>query len=435
MLIYGFNFDWYCFNIVQVIDFCCYEIVLLKVVNVFLLVIINFMEYFYDYDYWQLVEVLDFIFWDSYLMWYCDKDEIVLVCYIVMYYDMMCSLKGGKLFVLMEFILGVINWQLISKLKKLGMYIFFLLQVVVYGVDLVQYFQWWKSCGLVEKFYGVVVDYVGYIDICIGCEVCQFGEIFSKLLEVRGCCIEVKVVIIFDQQNCWVLDDVQGLCNFGMEYEKMVNEYYCLFWEQGIVVDVIDVDVDLMLYQLVIVLMLYMVCDGFVGWVEVFVVNGGYLVIIYWIGIVNEFDFCYFGGFLGLLCNLLGIWVEEIDCLNDGEFNLVQGFVGNQCGLQGFYQVCYFCELIYIESVQVLVIYWDDFYVGWLVVMVNVFGKGKVWYVVFCNDLVFQCDFFIVLSKELVLLWVIVMELLFGVVVIVCIDGDNVFIFLQNYSV
>ena len=33
------------------------------------------MEYFYDYDYWQLAEVLDFISWDSYPMWHRDKDE------------------------------------------------------------------------------------------------------------------------------------------------------------------------------------------------------------------------------------------------------------------------------------------------------------------------------------------------------------------------
>jgi beta-galactosidase len=33
------------------------------------------MEYFYDYDYWQLAPALDFISWDSYPMWHRDKDE------------------------------------------------------------------------------------------------------------------------------------------------------------------------------------------------------------------------------------------------------------------------------------------------------------------------------------------------------------------------
>lgn len=80
----------------------------------------------------------------------------------------------------------------------------------------------------------------------------------------------------------------------------------------------------------------------------------------YWTGIVNESDLCYLGGFPGPLRNLLGIWAEEIDCLNDGEFNLVQGLAGNQCGLQGPYQVRHLCELIHIESAQALATYRDD---------------------------------------------------------------------------
>ncbi|MFK9728853.1 beta-galactosidase trimerization domain-containing protein, partial [Escherichia coli] len=91
------------------------------------------------------------------------------------------------------------------------------------------------------------------------------------------------------------------------EYEKTVNEHYSPFWEQGIAVDVIDADVDLTPYQLVIAPMLYMVRDGFAGRAEAFVANGGHLVTTYWTGIVNESDLCYLGGFPGPLRNLLGI--------------------------------------------------------------------------------------------------------------------------------
>lgn len=67
----------------------------------------------------------------------------------------------------------------------------------------------------------------------------------------------------------------------------------------------------------------------------------------------------------------------RIDCLNDGEFNLVQGLAGNQCGLQGPYQVRHLCELIHIESARALATYRDDFYAGRPAVTVNAFGKGK----------------------------------------------------------
>ncbi|MBR7326251.1 beta-galactosidase, partial [Klebsiella pneumoniae] len=57
--IHGLNLDWHRFNTAQVTDFCRHEIAPLKAANAALPVTTNFMEYFYDYDYWQLAEVLD----------------------------------------------------------------------------------------------------------------------------------------------------------------------------------------------------------------------------------------------------------------------------------------------------------------------------------------------------------------------------------------
>jgi beta-galactosidase len=184
--IHGLNLDWHRFNTAQVTDFCRHEIAPLKAANAALPVTTNFMEYFYDYDYWQLAEALDFISWDSYPMWHRDKDETALACYTAMYHDMMRSLKGGKPFVLMESTPGATNWQPTSKLKKPGMHILSSLQAVAHGADSVQYFQWRKSRGSVEKFHGAVVDHVGHIDTRIGREVSQLGEILSKLPEVRA---------------------------------------------------------------------------------------------------------------------------------------------------------------------------------------------------------------------------------------------------------
>lgn len=96
MSIHGLNLDWRRFNTAQVTDFCRHEVAPLKAVNAALPVTTNFMEYFYDYDYWQLAKAIDFISWDSYPMWHKEKDETQLACYTAMYHDMMRSLKGGK---------------------------------------------------------------------------------------------------------------------------------------------------------------------------------------------------------------------------------------------------------------------------------------------------------------------------------------------------
>ncbi|HDR2794147.1 MULTISPECIES: beta-galactosidase [Enterobacter] len=432
--IHGLNLDWRRFNTAQVTDFCRHEVAPLKAANAELPVTTNFMEYFYDYDYWQLAEAIDFISWDSYPMWHREKDETQLACYTAMYHDMMRSLKGGKPFVLMESTPGTTNWQPTSKLKKPGMHILSSMQAVAHGADAVQYFQWRKSRGSVEKFHGAIIDHVGHLDTRVGREVTRLGEMLERLPDVVGCRTEARVAIIFDQQNRWALDDAEGPRNKGMEYEKTVNEHYRPFWEQGIAVDIIDADCDLSPYALVIAPMLYMVREGFAERAEAFVAAGGHLVTTYWSGVVDETDLCHLGGFPGPLRKLVGVWAEEIDCLDDGERNLVQGLAGNASGLQGPYQVRHLCELIHAESAQVLATYRDDFYAGRPAVTVNRVGKGKAWHVASRNDLPFQRDFFAAIINELALPRAIEGDFPPGVVATARTDGETTWVFVQNFT-
>lgn len=432
--IHGLNLDWRRFNTAQVSDFCRHEVAPLKAVNADLPVTTNFMEYFYDYDYWQLAKEIDFISWDSYPMWHREKEETTLACYTAMYHDMMRSLKGGKPFVLMESTPSTTNWQPISKLKKPGMHILSSLQAVAHGADSVQYFQWRKSRGSVEKFHGAVIDHVGHLDTRVGREVSKLGDMLARLSAVAGCRTEARVAIIFDQQSRWAMDDAAGPRNMGLEYEKTVNEHYRPFWEKGIAVDVIDADQPLSQYALVIAPMLYMVRQGFAERAEAFVAEGGHLVTTYWSGIVDETDLCFTGGFPGPLRKLLGIWAEEIDCLDEGERNLVQGLAGNASGLQGPYQVRHLCELIHTETAQALATYRDDFYAGRPAVTVNRFGNGKAWHVASRNDLQFQRDFFAGIINELALPQAVDADFPPGVVATARTDGESTWVFVQNFT-
>ena len=432
--IHGLNLDWRRFNTAQVSDFCRHEVAPLKAVNADLPVTTNFMEYFYDYDYWQLAKEIDFISWDSYPMWHREKEETTLACYTAMYHDMMRSLKGGKPFVLMESTPSTTNWQPISKLKKPGMHILSSLQAVAHGADSVQYFQWRKSRGSVEKFHGAVIDHVGHLDTRVGREVSKLGDMLARLSAVAGCRTEARVAIVFDQQSRWAMDDAAGPRNMGLEYEKTVNEHYRPFWEKGIAVDVIDADQPLSQYALVIAPMLYMVRQGFAERAEAFVAEGGHLVTTYWSGIVDETDLCFTGGFPGPLRKLLGIWAEEIDCLGEGERNLVQGLAGNASGLQGPYQVRHLCELIHTETAQTLATYRDDFYAGRPAVTVNRFGNGKAWHVASRNDLQFQRDFFAGIINELALPQAVDADFPPGVVATARTDGESTWVFVQNFT-
>ncbi|MGM3173566.1 beta-galactosidase [Dickeya lacustris] len=432
--IHGLNLDWRRFNTAQATDFCAEEIAPLKRVNPALPATTNFMEYFYDYDYWQLSRVLDFISWDSYPMWHRDKDDATLACYTAMYHDLMRSLKQGQPFVLMESTPGTTNWQPLSKLKKPGMHILSSLQAVAHGADAVQYFQWRKSRGSVEKFHGAVVDHVGHVDTRVGREVAALGDMLAKLGDVAGSRVEAQVAILFDWESRWAMDDAQGPRNLGLEYEKTLAEHYRPFWEQGVAVDVINADGDFSAYRLLIAPMLYMVRPGFAERLEAFVRQGGQVVMTYWSGIVNESDLCHLGGFPGPLRALFGIWAEEIDCLAEGEFNRVLGVAGNTLGLKGPYQARHLCELIHLEGAVAQASYCDDFYAGRPAVTVNHVGEGKAWYVTSRNDLAFQRDVFSALIRELALPRALDVALPPGVSAQRRCHPDEEFIFIGNYS-
>ncbi|KYQ95847.1 beta-galactosidase [Serratia plymuthica] len=432
--IHGLNLDWRRFCSTQATDFCAQEIAPLKAANPDLPATTNFMEYFYDYDYWQMSKVIDFISWDSYPMWHNRQDETGLACYTAMFHDLMRSLKQGKPFVLMESTPSVTNWQPISKLKKPGMHILSSLQAVAHGADSVQYFQWRKSRGSVEKFHGAVIDHSGRLDTRVGKEVSELGRLLAAMAPVAGSRVEARVAIIFDWESRWAMDDAQGPRNAGLHYEQTVVDHYRPFWEQGIAVDIINADCDLSGYKLVIAPMLYMVREGFAARAEAFVRQGGQFVASYWSGIVNESDLCHLGGFPGPLRPLLGIWAEEIDSLTDDETNSIRGVPGNELGLQGSYQARHLCELINLEGATAQAVYGGDFYAGRPALTVNRFGDGKAWYVASRNDASFQRDFFMAIAQELALPRALDTALPPGVTAQRRTDGESEFIIVQNYS-
>ncbi|MGB9095862.1 beta-galactosidase [Erwinia sp.] len=432
--IHGLNLDWRRFMTDQVTDFCAEEIKPLKAVNPDLPATTNFMEYFYDYDYWKLAQPLDFISWDSYPTWHNEKDETTLACYTAMYHDLMRTLKQGKPFVLMESTPGATNWQPTSKLKKPGMHILSSLQAVAHGADAVQYFQWRKSRGSVEKFHGAVVDHVGHLDTRIGREVTELGRMLAAMTPVQGTRVEAKVAIIFDWESRWAMDNAQGPRNIGLHYERTVTEHYRTFWEQGVAVDVINADADLSGYELVIAPMLYMVRDGFAERVEQHLRKGGQFVASYWTGVVNESDLCYLGGFPGPLRPLLGIWAEEIDSLTDDESNGVRALAGNLLGLQGSYQARELCEQIHLEGATALAVYESDFYAGKPAVTVNTVGEGQAWYIASRNDRAFHRDFYGALITRLALPRALDIDFPPGVTAHRRTDGEQSYVFLQNFS-
>lgn len=431
--IHGLNLDWKRFVTHQTIEFMKNEIAPLREITPNVPVTTNFMGTYTGLNYWKFAPELDVISWDNYPRWHGEEPDWELAYKVAFVHDINRSLKGGKPFMLMESTPSMTNWMQVAKLKRPGMHLLSSIQAVAHGSDTVQYFQWRKSRGCVEKFHGAVVDHCGHENTRVFRDVAEVGKVLEKLDPIVGTTVRPEVAIIYDWENRWAIDDAQGPRREKKDYLLTCQSHYRPFWENGVPVDVIDMDCDFSGYKLLIAPMLYMVRPGVAERIEKFVEEGGTFVTTYWSGIVDENDLCFLGGFPGPLRKVTGIWSEEIDALYDHDVNHVVLKDDNPLGLKGEYEARELCDLIHAESAEVLATYKSDFYAGRPALTVNSFGKGKAYYIAFRNNGDFLTDFYGALIKELNLKRAVDTELPQGVTAQMRTDGERVFVFILNF--
>ncbi|MGD7042969.1 beta-galactosidase [Jeotgalibacillus proteolyticus] len=432
--VHGMNLDWKRFVTDQTLDFFNHEVNALKKHSQDLPVTTNFMEAYEGLNYWKFKESVDVVSWDAYPTWHDERDESKLAAWFSLLHDLKRSIKNGQPFMLMESTPSATNWQEVSKLKKPGMHALSSIQAVAHGSDTVQYFQWRKSRGSSEKLHGAVVDHYGSENTRVFQEVSQLGGVLQKLDEVVGTSVQPETAILFDWENRWAINDAQGPRNSGMHYEEQIRRHYKPLWDEGIPVDIIDMECDLSSYKLVIAPMLYMLRAGAGEKIEAFVEAGGIFVTTYWSGIVDEHDLCFLGGFPGPLRKTLGIWSEEIDALYDHEKNQISLTDNNSLGLTGMYEAHELCELIHLEGAEAIAYYEQDFYQGRPAITENHFGNGTAYYAASRNQEPFYADFLLSIIRKHKIKRTIETELPYGVTAQKRCDGENEFIFLMNFT-
>lgn len=448
MFVHGHNLDWKRFVTYQTIDFYKNEIKPLREITPDIPVTTNFMGncphmgLFTGLDYQKFAKEVDIVSWDSYPVWHNDFENTCdLGANVSFVNDFYRSLKGGQPFLIMENTPSLVNWHKINKLKRPKVHFLSSMQSLAHGSDSVLYFQWRKGRGASEKFHGAVVDHVGNENTRVFKEVTEVGLALEKLKDIQRAEKNSKVAVIYDIENRWAIDDLQGLKTFSYEdgtdkkgYERICQEQYRAFWQNGISCDVIGSEDDFSKYKLIAAPMLYMIKPNVAERLKEFVKNGGTLVTSFFSGIVNENDLCFLGGFPGPLRDLTGIWAEEIDTLYDCDYNSIV-LNDNKIKLNSsIYRVKDYCDLIHAESAEVLGTYESDFYKGRPALTVNNYGKGKCYYVAARTDSDFNNDFYMNLAHELNIESVIDGKLPEGVTAQERINENGRFIFILNFN-
>lgn len=397
LFIHGLVLEWRRFVTYQTNDFMKNEIEPLKRITPNIPVATNMMGTFPGLDYWKMADSVDIISWDNYPAWHNDwETEADTASNIAFVHDINRSLKKMP-FLLMESTPSNVNWMSVNKLKRPGMHGLASIQAVAHGADSVQYFQWRKGRGSSEKLHGAVVDHYGKEDTRVFREVSALGDDLKKMSGVVGTCVKPEVAVLFDWENRWAIDELQGM-NRDRNYEDTCKKHYKALWKQNIAIDVNDFDQSLDGYKLVVAPMMYMSKKGMADRLKKYVENGGTLVFTYATGYVNENDLCYLGGFPGDgLIDLCGVWAEELDPLYPTDKNSFTMNDGRQ------YECHTMCDIIHVksENAKVLATYDDDFYKGMPALTVNTYGKGKCYYIATRTNEDFYDDFYGALASDL----------------------------------
>ncbi len=427
--IHGLNLDWHRFTTYQTTDFMKNEIAAIRTVDKKTPTTTNFMGFFYELDYRVLANELDFISDDVYPSWKNNEaDDLATAKSRAMEYDMMRCLKKQP-FMIMESTPSHVNWQPFNKLKRPKMHMLASLQTVAHGSDAVEYFQWRKSRGSVEKFHGAVVDHVGNENTRVFKDVAELGERLKKLDAIVGSLTDAKVGLYFDWSNRWALDDSQGFALHDKKFMPTLSSFYSPLWDAGIDVDVIGPDDDFSHYKLIIAPMCYMVSDELSKKIERFIANGGTFISTYMLGMVNENDLCHLGGLPGAgLSKVFGIWNEEIDTLYPEEYNVVRLNNGDE------YKAIDYCEILHTTTAKALAVYTSDFYKDLPAITVNEYGKGKAYYIGFRDDGSFVQNFIKDILKETHITSGFDAELPFGVTAHTRYCDDTLYVFIENHT-
>lgn len=444
----GLILDWKRFVTDQTVDFMIAEAKPLRELTPEVPVTTNMMGTYPGLNYWKFSPHLDAASWNSYPCWHGNGPvfgtdfpwdprgrDWVTAAATAFTHDIMRSLKGGKPFMLMESAPTFSNWHAVNKLKRPGMHALSSLLAVAHGSDTVQYFQWRKSRGGLEKLHGAVIDHSGTDKTRVFGEVAELGRLLEALGDVAGTSAPAETAIIFDWENRWALECASLTSAVGDgSYEASCKAHHRALWAQGIPTDVIDMEQDLSRYRLVVAPMLYMIRPGVPERLEQFVRAGGTLVTTNRTGLVDENDLCFLGGFPGPLRRLLGIWVEETDGLYPEERNQLVMEKGNPLRLKGTYALERSCDLLHAESARVLGTYGEDFYAGLPALTVNDIGKGKAYYIAADAEERFFVDLYRALARALPLRSATGGRLPEGVGARIRTDGEMEYLFLLNFT-
>lgn len=363
--------DWKCFCSDLIVDFLQLQIDILRENCPKHFITHNFMGFADKVNYYDLGQNLDFVSHDQYPGgFYCrkphlDNSEMAATLDIIRAYK-------NATFWIMEQQSGITGWEIMGRTPEPGQLSLWAAQSVAHGADVIVFFRW-RSCAIgTEQYWHGILPHSG-----------KPGRIYDELKELtadltpimedmQGAMPQNKAAIVFDFRQKYAMD-IQPH-NPELSYMQQVLKYYAAFYEKGISVDFVQGTQDLSQYALVVAPLQYLMTEELEKNYFNYVEQGGHLVLTMRTGVKDENNLVMTDRPLpGKLADLLGITVEEYDCLIETSGRVTYG--------EKEYAIYKWSDVLNAQSAEILAVYASGYYKGQPAVTRNAFGKGIAYYI------------------------------------------------------
>ncbi|WP_315070626.1 beta-galactosidase [uncultured Microbacterium sp.] len=219
---------------------------------------------------------------------------------------------------LMEHAVSAVNWKPVNVPKARGEIAADALTHVAHGADAVCYFQWRQSRAGAEKFHSAMLPHAGENSDTFRAIV-DLGSQLSQMTDLVGSRRErAQVAILFDWESWWASEqDSHHTERF--KYRQAALAWYVACLDSGLRADVLPAHADFSEYPVVLASSLHMISQTVADRLTTYAEGGGHLIVTYNSGVVDANDHAWLGGYLGPLRDVLGVRVEEIHPLREGD--------------------------------------------------------------------------------------------------------------------
>ncbi|GAB3810569.1 beta-galactosidase [Tessaracoccus terricola] len=272
------------------------------------------------YDQWALAAEIDVVSIDHYL----DDAGPAGETHVAFAADLARSFNGGRPWLLMEQSTSLVydydgGRMLVKEPGRIRRNTY---QYLARGAMGSLFFQWRAPLTGAEFFHSAMVPHSGP-DSRLFRELAALGEELSRLGELAeppatGRVNDARVAVVWSADAWWAAD-TPAMPSADVRFLPAVRSVHTALWGLGHLCDVVAPDADLTAYDAVLVPSLLPVSDAQAARFDAFVSAGGHLAVWGFAGSTDEHLRVRIGSFSGAFADLLGVHVEELVPLPDGD--------------------------------------------------------------------------------------------------------------------